>query len=89
MVALGRDRAGGVRWDGRTTRSYSGPQGVKCPTNSLGHRDGQPVAARITICLMTVVPSYTMGGVVDPELRTQLEAMIQGCRNLIPAALAL
>lgn len=30
-----------------------------------------------------------MGGVVDPELRTQLEAMIQGCRDFIPAALAL
>lgn len=88
---MGRERAGGLGWTAGPLGATPGPQGVKCPTNrSPGHRrDGLTVAARITTCLMTVVPGHTVGGVVDSELRTQLQAMIHGCRNLIPASLAL
>lgn len=80
MVALGRERTGGLGGTAGSLGATRGPQGVKCPTNaSPGHRrDALPVAARTTICLITVVPSHTVGGVVDPELRTQLEAMIHG-----------
>lgn len=87
---MGRERSGGLGGTAGSLGATRGPQGVKCPTNaSPGHRrDALPVAVRITICLMTAVPSHTVGGVVDPELRTQLEAMIHGCKNLIPEALA-
>lgn len=84
---MGRERAGGLGGEVGRTRSHSGQtEGAQCPAErDPGRNKDDPPNAAIT-------PHSWLRlhrGVGRPEPRTELEAMIQGLRPIIPSALAL